>query len=64
MKSVKYCQRHGDVCDNSPRPNTEQLQMFRSELSAILFQRVDNPRCHVRYEEESDHGTTGFLRPL
>lgn len=55
MEPVEDGHGHGDVRDNGPGPNSEELEVGGTELRAVLFQRVDCPHGHVGYDQEGDH---------
>lgn len=46
------------MCDDSPRPNAEKVQVRLSKARTILDQSVNKPNRHIRDEEKSDYFST------
>jgi len=54
MEAVEDGQRHGDVGDDRPAPDAEELQMGLSEDGASLDQGVHEPDGYVGHQQEGD----------
>lgn len=54
VEAVENGERHGDVRDDGPGPDSEEFEMLRSVLCVAFVQRVDGPHGHVGDEEEGD----------
>lgn len=54
VEPVENGQRHGNMGNDGPGPNTEKLEVLRAVLSMSLLHGVYHPHGSVSYEEERD----------
>lgn len=62
MKSEENGQWHRDVGDYSPGPDTEEMEMVRSDVSSGLLKSVDCPQSDVDDNQEGYELLAGLLR--
>lgn len=60
MEAVENGQRHGDVGDDRPAPDSKELQMALPEDGSSLDQRVDKPDGNVGHQQERDDLPAGL----
>lgn len=54
VEPVENSQRHGNMGNDGPGPNTEKLEVLGAVLSVSLLHGVYHPHSSVSYEEEGD----------
>ena len=61
VEPVENGQRHGNVRNDRPGPNTEELEVLGAVLSMSLLHDVNHPHGSVSHDEERDELSARFL---